>query len=1411
MNTKDRIKLYVAIALLFCAAGIALYRYGAPTNIAFANYPEYILSPMLDQELNKAVNITILPWNDKSGKELKNFDAIIFFGMGLNFTDEQKAILDKLKTPVYVTASTKQETRIGTFSEAELDQLRLYLAGGKENFRRMIDYIRYEVHGKRIFAPKPEPPLPRENKPFFHIKEEDRFANYKDYMDFYTKRPEYDASWPVVLLASVNGTDGQGELIEALEKHHVSVVAMSGIGGLLKLAEEIKPSMIIYQPHGRLGMMSGDSDATLKSLQQLNIPLVCPIKVNENYETYLNDQRGMTGGMLSQSVTMPELDGGIIPFTLSALFPDKRGLMVHRMIPARLDRFASMVSKFLKLKQMPNSEKKIGIVYYKGPGMNALVARGLEVSPSILATLQKLKAEGYDTGELPETPEKLAEIIQANGAVYNDYAKGAENAFLEKATTVKITNAEYRQWVQNALPGKLFGEVVERYGDFPPEMKLGHIRFGNVVLIPQTAAGEGDDESKVIHGVKMAPPHSYIATYLWLRYGFNANAIMHFGTHGSLEFTPWKQIALSDYDWPDILIGDMPHFYLYTVDNIGEAVIAKRRSYATMISHLTPPFMLSDLHGPMAELDEKLHNYESVEDAMLKAEYANGIIEIAKREHYDTDLSLSEDFKSGKMTQEDFTKLHTYVHEVENTKVTRGVYVIGRPYSDAEATEMASLMMVDVVADRLFRLDEEAGKVTSEKRDDALFYEKNYLKPAREHVAKVLADPKSVKPLPKLAADKAAEAKRPPMGMGASPDEMKKMMETGKFADGKDIPPMMMAAMQGMGKSDAAEGKRPPMGMNASPEEMKKMIETGKFADGKDIPPKMLEAMKKGGAPMGGLRGGRPAPPPKPTLEEEITNARVNLLKSTELELDAMVNAFNGGYLVPTSGGDPVGNPSTVPTGKNLYGIDPERTPTPESFAVGQRLARALIDAKLKSEGKYPRKVAFTLWGGEFIRTQGVNIGEIFYLLGCEPIWDSRKRVQDVRLIPSDKLKRPRIDVVVQTSGQFRGIASSRMKLIDKAVQLAAEAEEEENFVREGSLLVAKALVEAGLSPAQAKEYQNARIFGGANGGYGTGIQGMVQASGNWEDTAAIAETYIHNMNTIYSDNHWNENVQGLFRAALQNTDAVVQSRSSNSWGPLSLDHVYEFTGGINLAVKNVTGKDPSSYFNDLRTPGQAKIQEVSEAIMVEAHSSILNPKYISEMMQEGPSALQSFAAVFENSFGWETMKPDAIKDHLWDKYKEVYVDDSLKLGVPQAFESKNPYAMQQMTAVMLEAIRKGMWSADEATTKQLAEYHAKLVEDHGAGCSNFVCDNQKLKDMIAKLQSDPQKAERYLESIRKIREIPTKQQTQEEVKGQVLKEEKIIDKPESVVRNRLGMIILGAVILCAVGLFFFGSRKKMA
>ena len=297
-------------------------------------------------------------------------------------------------------------------------------------------------------------------------------------------------------------------------------------------------------------------------------------------------------------------------------------------------------------------------------------------------------------------------------------------------------------------------------------------------------------------------------------------------------------------------------------------------------------------------------------------------------------------------------------------------------------------------------------------------------------------------------------------------------------------------------------------------------------------------------------RGGRrPAPKAEPPPEQLAVAARKALLNSTSAELAALLNAFNGGYLEPSPGGDPVGNPDTVPTGRNLYGIDPERTPTRESFAVGRQLAEALIAEKLKHTGKYPKKVAFTLWGGEFIRTQGTNIGEIFFLLGVEPVWDSRGRVQDVRLIPAAELRRPRIDVVVQTSGQFRGAATSRMRLIDKAVRLAAGDREGDgdNYVREGSLAAARAMIDAGMSPEQARSLADARLFGGVNGNFGSGVTGMVQAGDQWEDSKVIAELYLNNMGALYTDNHWGEHIPGVFRAALANTDTVVQSRSSNS------------------------------------------------------------------------------------------------------------------------------------------------------------------------------------------------------------------------------------------------------------------------
>jgi cobaltochelatase CobN len=170
---------------------------------------------------------------------------------------------------------------------------------------------------------------------------------------------------------------------------------------------------------------------------------------------------------------------------------------------------------------------------------------------------------------------------------------------------------------QSVEQSDLYRQVEQLYGAFPGsymsteegELAVARIRLGNVTLLPQSLAGIGDNTFQIAHGTEAAPPYPYIATYLWARYGFQADVLIHFGTHGSLEYTPRKQVALSNNDWSDQLIGDLPHLYVYTIGNVGEALIAKRRTYAGIQSHLTPPVMASNVRGTYQTLSDALNRY----------------------------------------------------------------------------------------------------------------------------------------------------------------------------------------------------------------------------------------------------------------------------------------------------------------------------------------------------------------------------------------------------------------------------------------------------------------------------------------------------------------------------------------------------------------------------------------------------------------------------------------------------------------------------------------------------------------------------------------------------------------------------------------------------------------------------------
>lgn len=1368
MNRKRIIAVSVA---LICAAVLLwiLWLYtGSRTEVAFMNYQVIQLGEISRANDNPRIRISELSPEDAamSGK----YDMLFINGMGLRITEEQRqAVLDAARKglPVVTTMVTNPSNDINSLDSLREVEVKAYLSnGGRTNYRNMMAYIRRHIDRKIVSAPEPGEVVEYRTENIYRPDpdggEEKGFRSIAEYERFLKAEKLYSDKAPRIVITGQMGD--ATELVRSFEATGNLAYPIRSIRNMVRggQLDSIRPAAIVNMAHGRMG------DETVEYLKSRNIPLFSPLNVNTLVSSWENDPMGMNGGFLSQSVVTPEIDGAIRPFAVFGHYEGKDGLQRLEAIPDRLDEFVEAVNRHIALKTIPDSEKKLAIFYYKGAGQNALTAAGMEVIPSLYNFLTCLKENGYNVEGLPASPEALGELIMKKGALFGSYAEGAASRFMQEGDPEWVDSGTYSEWVTKALPPRLYEEVTALNGEFPgpymsdgERMAVARVKLGNVVLLPQPAAGGGENDFAMVHGTGSAPPHNYIAAYLYARYGFGADVLMHFGTHGSLEFTPRKQVALSSYDWPDRLTGPLPHLYLYTIADVGEGIIAKRRSYAGLLSHLTAPFMESEVRGMYKDLTDLFAEYDrkseqDVPDSKELDRISLKIKGLSSEMGISADLGL-DTAGNTPYTSEEIFRIENFAEELVSEKVTGRLYVLGEKYEKEQIVSTVYAMSTDPVAYGLFGLDKAAGKA-----DDGILkrmpeFNRRYVAPARRIVGRLLAQ------------GRPADDSQLCTIAGITPEELARAREIGKSLQ---APPDMMSMMMEMAGKMSSEGMSSGM-MSA----MGKMAAMRKSYSQKELD--FARCVME--------------------LEQAVLNvdnyARL-LETSPDTELESALNALEGGYVAPSPGGDPVANPNTLPTGRNLFAINAEATPTRSAWEKGKQLAENTIELyRSRHNDSIPRKVSYTLWSGEFIETEGATVAQILYMLGVEPVYDSFGRVTDIRLIPSEQLGRPRIDVVVQTSGQLRDLAASRLFLIDRAVRMAAAAGDEPyvNNVAEGIKETERVLTEKGVTPKQAREMSAYRVFGGIGGNYGTGIQGMVEASDRWDSGSEIAKVYINNMGAYYgSQEAWEQFMEFAFEAALTRTDAVVQPRQSNTWGALSLDHVYEFMGGLNLAVKEVTGKDPDAYLSDYRNRNRVRMQEVKEAIGVESRTTILNPSYIREKMKGGAGDADAIAETVMNTFGWNVMKPDAVEDRLWNEIYEVYVRDRFGLGVKGYFEDVNPAALEEMTAIMLETVRKGMWNATEQQVKDIAELHTGLISEFGPSCSGFVCDNPALKNYIAS-NVDPAQADRYNAAIKDIREAVA-----EASSGTVLKK----DKAGTEVQEEtalIGNVAIAALIVAAI------------
>ncbi len=1331
---KKKYALLGTVILLFLIIAWLYWHYVSTTKIATLNFPDFTVEKFIRSNNNPFIRIESVSLDEAD--KIDNYDMVLVrvHGSSMNKT-HLDAIEKAISEGVPVLSTESGNAGINSLKGRELEYAATLIENGSVgNYRSLFNYIRARIDKKVLFNKTYSEPLIIPDDYYFHLGDDNFFADFVSYQNFYERSGRYRKGAPRIALLSgnINMQNSNEEhiaaIINSLEEKGLNVYPINSFGmKKLGMIEAVRPDLIINRPHGRL-IMGGAGSGT-QMLKRLNVPILAPVTVSELYDTWLAGKQGMAaGGMASMSVVMPELDGAIAPFAVAAQF-ERNGMRLFDAIPGHTEKFCSLVNKFAALRTKPNSEKKIAVYYYKGTGKGSVSAADIEGVQSLYNTLKLLADNGYNVKGLPSSAAQLEQMIQKQGAVLGAYALGAYDEFIRNGDPALVDIDTFDVWTQESLPQKLIDDMKLKYGEAPGKymgyekdgkkyIAVARINFGNIAILPQPLPSEGEDIDKIIHGTEGAPSYPYVASYMWSRKSFKADALIHFGTHGSLEFIPGKQIALSDYDWSDALIADMPHFYIYTINNIGEGIIAKRRSYATLVSHLTAPFMQGELYDGLSKLQGLIHKMETLEENDVKRAYRESITLAAREQNIFSALEID---STKTLSDTDIERIHHYVEEINAAKVTDGLYTLGEPYSNENAINTTRLMAIDNLRYSLARIDAAHGKIKEEKLDLVSFMTHHYNDICEAIISKALRGENTEKLFREAVSQSDVKLlRRTEENERNNRMKMQEMMDkTINSKSGKQTQPFL-DTHGNIIESDITSGKQKK---ETVPESMmERMAQARPVQDTKEgetnKTQELISALKKLKESIAAI----------PLIKQQLIN-------STSTEQKALLNSLNGGYVAPSSAGDPIVNPQALPTGRNFYSINPETAPSAQAWQVGRRLADNLLAEELKTKGEYPQKVSFTLWSTDFISSEGATIAQILWMLGIEPLRDGFGYIRSLKLVPAEKLGRPRIDVVVQTSGQLRDIAASRLELINRAVTMAAEDKSNNNYVRKGFEDAERYLLEKGFSPQDARRYSKERIFGGAGGNYGTGIMGMVEKGDTWESAGQIASRYIKNMGAMYSANgsqDWGEIKEGVFEAALLNTSAVVQPRSGNTWGPLSLDHVYEFMGGLSAAVQHVTGNDPTAYFNDFRNSNRAKVQGLKEAIGVETNSTIFNPKFIGQKLKGEASSMAYFAETMRNTFGWNAMKPSAIDQHIWNKYHDIYVSDSYALGIEKIFTEKNPYALQEMTAVMLESARKGMWKASGEQIRRTAELHARMVAEHDAGCSGFICDNAKLREYIA-------------------------------------------------------------------------------
>ncbi|MCW4017812.1 MAG: cobaltochelatase subunit CobN [Candidatus Bathyarchaeota archaeon] len=434
----------------------------------------------------------------------------------------------------------------------------------------------------------------------------------------------------------------------------------------------------------------------------------------------------------------------------------------------------------------------------------------------------------------------------------------------------------------------------------------------------------------------------------------------------------------------------------------------------------------------------------------------------------------------------------------------------------------------------------------------------------------------------------------------------------------------------------------------------------------------------------------------------------VPALNATTDELTNTLSACMGNYIPPgPSGSITRGMADILPTGRNFYSVDPRAIPTQAAWRVGVALGDTLLERYLKEEGKYPESVGIILWAVPTMKTKGDDVAEILYLLGVQPVWEeSSGRVVGIEPIPLEKLKRPRIDVTIRISGLLRDTFPNLIHLLDGAVALVAGLKEfpEKNYIVKHVEAELKRRATEGVDVTQAKAEACYRIFGDRPAAYGCGVSHAIDSK-NWKDQKDLSDIYIIWGSYVYSRKLYGVMMPDQFKLRLSEINLTVKNDDSREYDILDCDDWYDAHGGMINAVRVFTGKAPRSFCGDSSDPDRVKVRSTAEETCHVFRSRLLNPKYLQGLKRHGYQGAAELSRVPDFVLGWDATV-EVVEDWMWEGLAKKYALDA---EMQEWLKEVNPYALQNITERLLEAISRGLWKASEEMKQKLQQLYLQV------------------------------------------------------------------------------------------------------